>query len=314
MAEVCAKRVEKLTTQASTSTRRKPRESPHGNKPVTMLDLTGDPHEGKEAEEPGPEKVSASTNKKGTETKPPSFQAGLASTRDIQEVFSSTAIMIQDQVRRERASGRKFDPEEWSPHATKPGFMKKLLRVLDDLEGYGEEGPGPANLIQQESDPEGARHGEPHSAESWNPDGKKEKPRSADDDKGRSSCGMEHSRDSPWVASDGMRNGEPYGTIPHNPEERSTKPRKELDNKRKPGCGTEHNLSLLKGAGHKHKLENVGQDQCAIPRPHKVGKHRQEGRTKPPEEAEQGPAPSRAEDGPGGVLRQKKGGELCKSS
>jgi hypothetical protein len=227
--------------------------------------------------------------------------------------------MIRDQVRLERASARKADPEAWSPHATKPGFMKKLSRVLDDLEGYGEEGPGPVsggghNMTPRERDPEGARHGEPHSAESWNPEGKKEKPRSGEDNKGRSSCGTEHSRDSPWMASDGMRIGEPYGTSPHNPEERSTKPRKELDNKRRPGCGTEHNLSLLKGAGHKHKLENVGQDQCAIPRPHKVGKHRQKGRTKPQEDAGQRPSPSSAEDGPVSVLKQKQGGGgLCKS-
>jgi hypothetical protein len=163
------------------------------------------------------------------ETRPPGLQMGLVCTKGIQEVFASTARMKRDQVRRERATLRRDEPEAWAAQATKPGFMKKLSRILDELEGHGEEGPGPVsgdrhNLVPRERDPEGARYGEPYGADLWSPEGRKEKPRGMEDNKGRPGCGTEHSRSLPWEASDGTRDGEPYGTISRNPEERTTKP------------------------------------------------------------------------------------------
>jgi hypothetical protein len=150
--------------------------------------------------------------------------------------------MIRNEVRQEQASGNKFDPEVWSPHATKPGFMEKLLRVLDDLEGYGEEGPEHANLPQQERDPEGARHVAPHSAVSGHSDEKKKEPKNEVDYTGQSGCGTEHNRDLPWVAK-----GPEY--------------------KRQPSCGSEHNLSLVGGTGQRHKRVEAEQDQRTTPRP-----------------------------------------------
>jgi hypothetical protein len=156
------------------------------------------------------------------------------------------------------------------------------LRVLDDLKCYGEEGPEHANLPQQERDPEGAGHGAPHRTAAEHSDEKKKGPKNEVDYKGQSDYGTEHNRDLPWVAK-----GPEY--------------------KRKPGCGSEHNLSLVGGAGHKHKRVEAEQDQSAIPRPYKVCKHRQEGRTKPQAVAGQGPAPSSAENRPVSGLKQKQG-------
>jgi hypothetical protein len=64
-------------------------------------------------------------------------------------MFASTARMIRKSVRQEQAAGNNF--EDWSPQAGEPGFMAKLMRALDGMEGCKEEKP------EQEGEPEGRR-------------------------------------------------------------------------------------------------------------------------------------------------------------
>jgi hypothetical protein len=92
------------------SVRYKPSRNPHEDRRATRPDRVADPTRGD-----------------ARETKPtglPSPQIGFACTKDIQEVFASTARMIRDQVRREQATFCRDEPEAWATRATKPGFMK----------------------------------------------------------------------------------------------------------------------------------------------------------------------------------------------
>jgi hypothetical protein len=129
----------------------RPCEETHGNKLAAQIDQEGEPNGKRTMEGPKfnqnqePEKVRAPPET--TETTSPSFQAGLAHTRDIQDMFVSTARMIRKSVRQELAAGNNL--EDWSPQAGEPGFMAKLMRVLDGMEGCREEKP------EQKGEPEG---------------------------------------------------------------------------------------------------------------------------------------------------------------
>jgi hypothetical protein len=200
------------------------------------------------------------TGGEARETRPTGLsypQIGFASTKDIQEVFASSARMIRDQVLREEATFRRDEPGEWAERKKKPGFKKKLMRILDELEGNGEERPGSVagykhSLVQREEAPAGARYGEPCGTVSWNPEGRRGAPGGAENNKGQPGSVAEdkHSLSLPEVASDGARFGEPYGAISWNPEGRRKTPGGGEDNKERPGSVAlyKHSLSPLEGA------------------------------------------------------------------